>query len=176
MHYGDIYLYEQVSSNVFSLTAPSHYLNQCQLIISEVLVWVWKLPIQDYNHTYPGPLRPRHNGRHFADDIFKCNFLNEYIYKFRLTFDWSFFLGFKLTIFKHWFRKWLGAGHATSLYLSQWWSRLLTHICVTWPQWVKYQYYCKYCDKWVRVMYIYENGAGSLKFSWAYFRIKIRHG
>ena len=102
---------------------------------------------ENYNHTYPGPLRPRHNGRHFADDIFKCNFLNEYIYKFRLTFDWSFFLGFKLTIFKHWFRKWLGAGHATSLYLSQWWSRLLTHICVTWPQWVKYQYFCKYCDK-----------------------------
>ena len=25
-------------------------------------------------------LRPRQNGRHFADDIFKCNFLNENVW------------------------------------------------------------------------------------------------
>ena len=25
-------------------------------------------------------LRPRHNGRHFADDIFKCIFLNENVW------------------------------------------------------------------------------------------------
>ena len=30
-----------------------------------------------------------------------------------------------------------GAGQATDLYPNQWWPSLLTHICVTWAQWVK---------------------------------------
>ena len=29
------------------------------------------------------------------------------------------------------------AEQATSHYLNQWWPSLVTHICVTWPQWVK---------------------------------------
>ena len=45
-------------------------------------------------------------------------------------FDWSLFLRFKLTIFQHWFRWWLGAGQATSHYLNQWWSSLLTYTCM----------------------------------------------
>ena len=53
-------------------------------------------------------LRPRQNGRHFADDIFKCIFLTK-------------ILGSQLTIFQHWFRKWLGADQATSRCLNQWW-------------------------------------------------------
>ena len=48
-------------------------------------------------------LRPRQNGRHFADDIFKCIFLYE-MYEFRLKFHWSLFLRVQLTIFQHWFR------------------------------------------------------------------------
>ena len=63
-------------------------------------------------------LSPIWNCRHFADDIFKCIFLNE---KFRLRFHWSLFLKFKLTLFQHWFRKWLGAYQETSHYLKQWW-------------------------------------------------------
>ena len=43
------------------------------------------------------------------------------MYKFRLTFQWSFFLRVQLTIFQHWFRQWLGADQATSHYLNQWW-------------------------------------------------------
>ena len=34
-------------------------------------------------------LRPRQNGRHFADDVFKCIFLNE-IYEFHLRFQLNF--------------------------------------------------------------------------------------
>ena len=32
-------------------------------------------------HTTPHPHPPEKNGHHFADDIFKCNFMNE---KFRI--------------------------------------------------------------------------------------------
>ena len=59
------------------------------------------------------------------------------MHEFRLRFHWSLFLRFELTIFQHWFRQWLGADQATSHYLNQWWLILLTHICVTRPQWVK---------------------------------------
>ena len=159
-------------------------------------------------------LRLRQNGRHFADDIFKCIFLNENIhilikislkfvhkgpinnipalvqimawcrpgdkplpepmlvdipthiciirpselthwgrdkmaaifqttfsdafsrtkmYIIWLRFPWSLFPRVQLTIFYHWFRQWLGL---TSQCLYQCWYVLLTHICVTWPQWV----------------------------------------
>ena len=40
--------------------------------------------------------------------------------EFRLNFHWSLFLRVQLTVFQHWFRKWLGAVQATSHYLNQW--------------------------------------------------------
>ena len=43
------------------------------------------------------------------------------MFGFRLKFHWSLFLRVQLTIFQHWFRKWLGAVQATSHYLNQWW-------------------------------------------------------
>ena len=46
---------------------------------------------------------PRENRRHFADDIFKCIFLNEN-FEFSLKFHWSLFSRVQLTISKHWFR------------------------------------------------------------------------
>ena len=57
--------------------------------------------------------------------IFQTTFWNAFswmkIYEFRLKFHWSLFLGAQLTIYQHWFRKWLGADQATSHYLNQWW-------------------------------------------------------
>ena len=44
------------------------------------------------------------------------------MYEFRLKFHWTLFPGVQLTIFQHWFRKWLGAGQATSHYLNQRWK------------------------------------------------------
>ena len=55
-------------------------------------------------------VRPTQNGRHFPDDIFKCIFLNENVYWFRLKYHWSLFP-----------RVQLSAGQATSHYLNQWW-------------------------------------------------------
>ena len=43
------------------------------------------------------------------------------IFEFRLKIYWSLFLRVELTIFQHWFRKWLRAVQATSHYLNQWW-------------------------------------------------------
>ena len=36
-------------------------------------------------------LRPRQNGRHFADDLFKCIFLNENVW-ISIKFHWRLFL------------------------------------------------------------------------------------
>ena len=81
-------------------------------------------------------LRLKQNCRHFADDIFKCSWMK--MYEFRLRFHWNLFLRLELTISQHWFRWWLGANQATSHYLSEpIMVGLLTHICVTRPQWVE---------------------------------------
>ena len=58
-------------------------------------------------------LRLRQNGRHFPDDIFKCIFFNENVWIF-IKISLRLFLRVQLTIFHHWFIKWLGVGQATS--------------------------------------------------------------
>ena len=50
--------------------ATNHYLGQC----SQQKVYVATRP------HWVNSLRPRQNGRHFADDVFKCNFLNENVW------------------------------------------------------------------------------------------------
>ena len=81
-------------------------------------------------------LRPRQNGRHFADDIFKCIFLNENVW-----------IPIKISM------KFVPKGpinNIPSLVQIMVWRRpgakplsepmmvsLLTHLCVTRPQWVK---------------------------------------
>ena len=68
-----------------------------------------------HTHQLINTLRPRQNGRHFAEDFFECKF-----YEFGSRFHWSLLLRVRLTLFQHWFRLWLGAGQATSHYLNQW--------------------------------------------------------
>ena len=48
-------------------------------------------------------LRPRQNGRLFADDTFKRIFVNEYI-RIAIKISLKLFPRVKLTIFQHWFR------------------------------------------------------------------------
>ena len=85
-----------------------------------------------------------HWGRDEMDAISQTPFSNAFSWmkmlEYRLKFQWNLFLRVQLTIFQHWFRLWLGAGQATSHYLNQWWSSLLTHICVSRPQWVNYSW------------------------------------
>ena len=83
----------------------------------------------------------KQNGRHFAVDIFTMHFL-EWMKKiiFWFKFHWKFFRYMQLSIIQHWFRKWLDAKQATSQYRNQWRCSLLTHVCITRPQWVKQQW------------------------------------
>ena len=66
-----------------------------------------------------------HWGRDQIDAISQTTFWNAFswmkMYELRLRYHWSLFLMVQLTIFQHWFRKWLGAVQATSHYLNQWW-------------------------------------------------------
>ena len=48
-------------------------------------------------------LRPRQNGRHFADDTFKCIFLNGNV-RIPIINSLKFVPRVRLTIFHHWFR------------------------------------------------------------------------
>ena len=50
------------------------------------------------------------------------------MFKFRWKCHWSVYIRVQLTIFQHWFRKWLGAEQAASHYLNQWWHRLPTSL------------------------------------------------
>ena len=93
-------------------------------------------PFNRYCMAQVNSLSPRQNCHHFADDIFKCIFVSKNIW-IHLRFHWSLFIRFELPVFQHWFRLWLDADKATSHYLNNWWFTLLTHTCVTWPQWVK---------------------------------------
>ena len=61
-------------------------------------------------------LRPRQNGRHFADDFFKCIFLYENVW-FSINISLKFFPKGPIKIFR-WCH---GADQATSHYLNQWW-------------------------------------------------------
>ena len=65
-----------------------------------------------------------HRGRDKMAAILQAIFSKAFswmkMYEFRLRFHWSLFLRVQLTIFQHWFRRWLGADQATSHYLNQW--------------------------------------------------------
>ena len=81
-------------------------------------------------------LRPRQDGRHFADDIFKCIFLNENVWipiKIWLKFVPKGRINNMPALVQ--IMAWRGPGDkplSEPMMVS-----LPTHICVTWPQWVK---------------------------------------
>ena len=100
----------------------------------------WLYTIQ-YNQSAKGTvenlntLRPRQNGRHFPDDIFKCIFLNENVWisinismKFVPRGPNNNFIA--LVQIMAWRRP--GDKPLSELMMVS----LLTHICVTRPQWV----------------------------------------
>ena len=75
-------------------------------------------------------LRPKQNHWHFADDTFKCVFLNENI-RTSINISLKFVPGVQLTIFHHWRRP--GDNPLSEPMMVS----ILTHICVTRSQWVK---------------------------------------
>ena len=122
-----------------------------------VLVLLWNLPHDNKNyctkrcvdisrcfkiqlcnwqrHCVLNTLRPRQNGRHFPDDIFKCIFLNENIW---IPIENSLKIFPKGTIHNMpvlvWIMAWRRSGEkplSDPMMIS-----LLTHIYVAQPQWV----------------------------------------
>ena len=136
------------------LTAPSHYQKQCWWIFAFIPVQFHKKNLQDmlmknYHlksnferfwcicHWAVNTLRPRQNGRHFASDTFKRIFMNE---NARISINISLKFVPKGLI-----------NNIPALVQIMAWRRpgdkplsepmmvnLLTHICVTRPQWVQW--------------------------------------
>ena len=65
-------------------------------------------------------LRSRQNGRHFADDMFKCIFVNENV-GISIKISLKFVHKGPINNIQALAQKWLGAEQATSHYLNQWW-------------------------------------------------------
>ena len=85
-------------------------------------------------------LRPRQNGRRFADDTFKCIFLNENVrisIKISLKFVPKGPINNNPAVVQ--IMAWrLSCDKPLSEPMM---VNLLTHICVTWPQWVKHTWH-----------------------------------
>ena len=86
---------------------------------------------------YINTLKPRQNGRHFADDIFKCIFLNENVWV-PITFSLKFVPKGPINNISALVQiiAWRRPGDkplSEPMMVS-----LTTHICVTRPQWVKH--------------------------------------
>ena len=66
-------------------------------------------------------LRSRHNGRHFADDLYKCIFLNENIW-ISINISLKFVPRCPINNIPTLVQViWLGTDQATNHYLNQWW-------------------------------------------------------
>ena len=99
---------------------------------------------QSHRNNAVNSLRPRQNGRHFAHDIFKCIFLNENIWipiKISLKFVHKGPINNIPALVQ--IMAWRRPGDkplSEAMMVS-----LLTHICVTRPQWVKLMSPCDKC-------------------------------
>ena len=71
------------------------------------------------------------------DVILQTLLSNHFLWKVIFWFKchWNLYLMVQLTRKQHWFRLLLDTEQATDPYMNQWWSSLLTHTCVTRPQW-----------------------------------------
>ena len=101
-------------------------------------------------------LRPRQNGRRFADDLFKCIFLNENV---RISIKISLKFVPKdpidnisaLVLIMAWHRP------GDKLLSEPMLVRSLTHICVTRPQWVNTYAYCHSVNYLISKEYCYDH-------------------
>ena len=91
--------------------------------------------------TYLNTLRPRQNGHHFADDIFKCIFLNENVWiqiKISLKFVPKGPINNIPALVQIMARHRPGDKSLSEPMVAS----LLAHICVTRPQWVNVAWWC----------------------------------
>ena len=90
-----------------------------------ITVWLFNIQPISFNSLLTLASRFTHRGRYKMAAISQTTVSNAFpwmkMFGFRLKFHWSVFPRAQLTIFRHWFREWLGVVQATSHYLNQWW-------------------------------------------------------
>ena len=86
------------------------YWNGINSAVYLALIFKYKLS----EHYTIETLRPRQDARHFADDVFKCIFLNDSVWISLKISLICLFPRLELISFQHWFRLWLGSDQATS--------------------------------------------------------------
>ena len=98
----------------------------------------WRTPV-----TRPpfNTLRPKQNGRHFPDDIFKSIFLNENVW-ISIKISLKFVPGGPNNNFPALFQIMAWRRPGDKPLFEPMMVSLPTHICVTRPQWVKHSEYC----------------------------------
>ena len=80
-------------------------------------------------------LRPMQDGRHFADDIFKCIFINENVWVF-IIISLKFIPKGPMNDVPALVQTMAWCRPGDKLLSESMMFRLSTHICVPWPQWV----------------------------------------
>ena len=109
---------------------PGHNRPWCMSYQNYVILhWLLFHGTQFYNIN---TLRPRQNGGHFPDDIFKWIFLME-MYEFRVEQHWSLLLGDNFSTLVQ-IMAWHRSGDIPMSEPMM--DTLLTHVCVTRPQWL----------------------------------------
>ena len=96
--------------------------------------------ISEHYFAMVNTLRPRQDGCHFPDDIFRCIFLNENISRIAISISLSFVPKGPIDNIPSLVKimAWRRSGDKP---LSEpMMASLLTHICITGPQWVKNKY------------------------------------
>ena len=114
--------------------------NSCVSNNNHTIMLTWTMTVAKQHYVIGlafNTLRPRKNGRHFADDMFKCIFLNENVWipiEISLKFVPEGSIDNNPALFQ--IMAWRRPGDkplSEPMMVSS-----LTHICVTRPQWVNY--------------------------------------
>ena len=137
-----IMIYDFDHKSYFRLQDSMAYFTNILMMLLQMFAHATTAQLPCYVHTFSqfssfNTLRLRQNGRHFADDIFKCIFLNENVW-----------ISLKISL-KFVPKVWIN--NIPTLVQIVAWRRpgdkplsepilviLLMHICVTGPQWVKF--------------------------------------
>ena len=131
---------------------PCFWVNEYLVIITKELLianfWIWQgtgTALNESHHFFLhtdmrmkifNTLRPRQDGRHFPDDIFKCIFLNENVW-ISIKISLKFVPKGPINNIPALFQIMASRRPGNNTLSEPMVVNLLTHICVTRPQWVK---------------------------------------
>ena len=123
---------------IVRLATTSTSINQCNYLFLDDIILLTRVLLTHWGRDEMAKgvidtIRPKRDGQHFADDIFKCILLNENIW-ISLRISQKYVLKVRIDSISALFQTmtWRPSDDKP---LSE--TKLATHICVTRPQWVK---------------------------------------